>query len=105
MFAIAGRLASGGLATAEEDFAVFRGRVLHGSEIAAFMGTVAERLLLAFPAATPEVIFSCLNFDRVGGFFRAIWFAHLHLREKEFVRVTEPVVFTARSNVDQALQR
>lgn len=43
------------------------GGELRGSEIAALVAAVAEGLVFGGPAGAPEIGFSSLQFDRIGG--------------------------------------
>ena len=68
MATVAEGLLGGMLAAAEIDRLRFCGLVFHRSEIGAFVTGVAEGLIGALAARTPEVTFTCFHFYRIRTF-------------------------------------
>ena len=63
-------------ATTEIHSPILFRRVRNRGELAPFMGTIAERLVGTFPAGTPVIGFTSLDFDRKRRFLDDVRAAH-----------------------------
>ena len=66
-------------AGAKEHLAGFCCGVFHGLIFGVFVASIAKRLLCAFAAGAPKVIFAFLNLNRHRGFLYDNWGSHRSL--------------------------
>ena len=67
------------LTSTEEHFFAFFGGEFHGRHIRFFVRSVAIGLICRMPAGTPEIGFSGLDIDGIGGFLCDLWSGHVLL--------------------------
>ena len=73
MATVAKRFGRRAFATAQPNLFVFRKGELHGSKFAAFVGTIAERLVFRFSTRAPPII-AGLEVGGIGRFLCNDWF-------------------------------